>query len=64
MFESLVAAGRCRGRHPPRVTAAASAELRELKRRNRMLEQENKILWRAAAFFAKEIARNDAPAGP
>ncbi|MPY81338.1 MAG: transposase [Actinophytocola sp.] len=48
----------------PGLTTDQAAELRELKRRNRMLEQENKILWRAAAFFAKEIARNDAPAGP
>src|SRR5665648_63712 len=30
-------------------TAAESAELRELKRRNRLLEQENEVLRRAAA---------------
>ena len=34
-------------------TAAESAELRELKRRNRLLEQENEVLRRAAAYLSQ-----------
>jgi transposase len=37
-------------------SASESAELRELRRRNRQLEQEVEILRRAAAYFAKDIA--------
>ena len=32
-----------------------SAEMRELKKRNRLLEQENEILCRAAAYLARDI---------
>lgn len=39
----------------PGVTKADAAETRELRKRNKILEEENLILRRAAAFFAKEM---------
>ena len=35
------------------VTASESAELRELRKRNRLLEQENEVLRRAAAYLSQ-----------
>lgn len=39
--------------HRPGLTEADRAELRELKRRNRLLEQENEVLRRAAAYLSQ-----------
>jgi len=35
------------------VTSSESAELRELRKRNRLLEQENEVLRRAAAYLSQ-----------
>ena len=40
----------------PVLAEKEAEELREVKRRNRVLEEENLILRRAAAFFAKDIS--------
>ncbi len=37
----------------PGVTEKQSAEVRELKKRNRLLEQENEVLRRAAAYLSQ-----------
>ncbi len=34
---------------------ADAADLRELKKRNKLLEQENEILRRATAYFARDV---------
>jgi len=39
----------------PGVTTTEAAELREVRKRNKLLEQENEILRRAAAYFAKQL---------
>ncbi len=39
----------------PGVTTTEAAEMRELKKRNRTLEQENEILRRATAYFARDV---------
>lgn len=38
----------------PGVTKTESADIRDLRKRNRFLEQEIEILRRAAAYFARE----------
>ena len=48
----LAAADREDGRRPG-ATASESAELRELRKRNRLLEQENEVLRRAAAYLSQ-----------
>jgi transposase-like protein len=49
----------------PGVTASKSSELRELRRRNRLLEQENEVLRRAAAYLSQaNLPGNDVPARP
>ena len=37
----------------PGVSRSESEELRELRRRNRLLEQENEVLRRAAAYLSQ-----------
>ena len=49
-----LAAKRCRrGRQPARRDPREQAELRELQARNRLLEQENEVLRRAAAYLSQ-----------
>ena len=37
----------------PGLTADEAAEMRELRRRNRLLEQENEVLRKAAAYLSQ-----------
>jgi len=39
----------------PGITQAEPAEMRELKKRNRLLEQENEVLRRAAIYLGQGI---------
>jgi transposase len=41
------------GHRPATAAPVESAELRELRRRNRLLEQENEVLRRAAAYLSQ-----------
>ena len=41
----------------PGLTAGDAAEVRELRRRNRLLEQENEVLRRAAAYLSQANLR-------
>ena len=39
----------------PGLTLAEEAEIRELKKRNKLLEQENEVLRRAAIYLGKNV---------
>ena len=39
----------------PSAPGEETAEVRELRRRNKLLEQENEILRRATAYFARDV---------
>jgi transposase len=47
----------------PGTSSNESAELRELRRRNRLLEQENEVLRRAAAYLSQASLPGKQPGG-
>lgn len=55
MSEQLDARGGCLGREACWGHPEESAELHELRKHNRLLEQENEVLRRAAAYLARDI---------
>ena len=44
--------------------ANESAELREARKRIRLLEQEAEVMRRAVAYLSRDVTQNDGPAGP
>jgi len=51
--------------HRPGLTDSDRAELQELKMRNRLLEQENEVLRRAATYLSQaNLPGNSLPARP
>ena len=48
----------------PGTTTADNDELREARKRIRLLEQENEMLRRAAAYLSANLPENDVPACP
>ena len=53
----LAPPGRCRGWARPGVAKAESEEVKDLRRRNWLLEQENEVLRRAAAYLSQANLR-------
>ena len=49
---------------PPGPAGDLEIENRELRKRAKQLEQENVILRRATAYFARDVLPKDVPAGP
>ncbi|MEO8423790.1 MAG: transposase [Actinomycetota bacterium] len=45
-------------------TLSEEAEIRGLKKRNQLLEQENEVLRRAAIYLGQGSTQNELPAGP
>ncbi len=59
MFATLAPAAESEDGTHPSVTVTEPAELRELNKRNRLLERENEVLRRAAAHLTRVINPND-----